>query len=124
LFRQFKSIIMPIESTKPEFIEIALGILDRAGSDPGYTLTIAQQFTLQKYAVYCVNNSAPETGTLAPKFYTQKETCTLLHCSEPTIIEWRKRGWIKPIHVGAKILYTDQVIQDALKIVAVHKYRR
>ena len=115
---------MQNESSKTEFIEIALGILDRAGNTPGYTLTVSEQFALQKYAVHCVNNSAPETGTLAPKFYTQKETCTLLHCSEPTIIEWRKRGWIKPLHIGAKIMYTDEIIQEALKIVAVHKYRR
>lgn len=111
-------------STKPEFIETALGILERAGSNPGYTLTVSEQFILQKYAVHCVNQSIPEQGTNSPKFYSQKETTKILHCSEPTIIDWRKRGWIKPLHVGVKILYTDEIIQEALKIVAVHKYKR
>ena len=110
--------------TKPEFIETAIGILDRSGANPGYTLTVSEQFALQKYAAYCIAQSAPETGSIAPRFYSQKETCKILKCSEPTIIQWRKNGWIKPIHVGAKILYTDEVIQEALKTVAVCKYRR
>jgi hypothetical protein len=110
--------------TKPEFIETAIGILDRAGANPGYTLTVTEQFVLQKYAAYCVHQFAPETGSIAPRFYSQKETCIMIHCTEPTIIEWRKRGWIKPLHVGAKILYTDEIIQEALKTVSVHKYRK
>jgi hypothetical protein len=110
--------------SKPEFIETAISILDRSGKNPGFSLTVEEQFTLNKYAFYCAQQSAPEAGSVAPRFYSQKETCKIIHCSEPTIIEWRKRGWIKPLHVGSKILYSDEIIQDALKTVAIAKYQR
>lgn len=110
--------------TPPKFVESALSILEMSGQNPAFTLTVSEQMTLQKYAFYCAQKEAEKSEPIAPHFYSQIQTADILHCSLPTIIDYRKKGWLKGRKVGAKILYTQADIDEAVKTIAVSKYKR
>jgi hypothetical protein len=109
---------------QPPFIESALSILEKSGQSPAFSLTVDEQLTLQKYAIYCVNQSNQLGEPVTPHYYSQTQTADILHCSLPTIIDYRKKGWLKGRRVGAKILYTQADIDEAVKTIAVSKYKR
>src|ERR1035437_2969832 len=60
----------------------------------------------------------------APVFYTQTETSGILHCSIPSLIDYRRRGWIKGRKVGNRVLFTTEDINEAVKTIAEAKYKK
>lgn len=59
-----------------------------------------------------------------PKFYTRKETADLLHITLPTLARLTKDGLITSKHVGNRILYQADAIDEAVKKQVIFKYRR
>ena len=88
-----------------------------------YLMTDAQlDFLVERAFKKILEAKNPELPT--PVFYTQSECSAILHCSIPTIIDYRKKGWLKGRKVGLKILYTQADIDEAVKVIAVAKYKR
>lgn len=50
-----------------------------------------------------------------PTYYTREEMMELLHVSDPTIRDYRKKGLIpKPVTVGGRVLYDKAKVREAL----------
>lgn len=64
------------------------------------------------------------TDRKEPKFYTRKETAELLHITLPTLARLTKDGFITSKHVGNRILYEANAIDEAVKKQTVFKYRK
>ena len=64
------------------------------------------------------------TAKKEPKFYTRKETADLLHVTLPTLSRLTKDGLIVSKHVGSRILYEADAIDEAVKKQIIFKYRR
>ncbi len=58
------------------------------------------------------------------KFYTRKETADLLHITLPTLSRLTKDGLITSKHVGSRVLYEADAIDEAVKKQVIFKYRR
>jgi hypothetical protein len=59
-----------------------------------------------------------------PKFRTRNEVCKAYKISLPTLNTYTKKGIIKGVKVGNRVLYSDEAIQEALKDATSLKYRR
>lgn len=59
-----------------------------------------------------------------PKFYTRKEAAEILHVTLPTLARITKDGLLVAKHVGSRILYEADAIDEAVKKQVVFKYRR
>lgn len=59
-----------------------------------------------------------------PKYYTRKETADLLRVTLPTLARITKDGLLISKHVGSRILYEADAIDEAVKKQVVFKYRR
>lgn len=46
--------------------------------------------------------------------YTVDEVVEKLHVSKNTLNTWRKTGYLKPIKVGSRVLYSAEVIENML----------
>lgn len=64
------------------------------------------------------------TAKKEPKFYTRKETAKILHVTLPTLARITKDGLLVAKHVGSRILYEADAIDEAVKKQVVFKYRR
>ncbi len=64
------------------------------------------------------------TAKKEPKFYTRKEAAEILHVTLPTLARITKDGLLVAKHVGSRILYEADVIDEAVKKQVVFKYRR
>ena len=62
-----------------------------------------------------VNKPSESTKPLI-KLSGQKELCTFLNLSEPTIIRWRQKGKIPFLKVGSAIRYDLQAVVAALEV--------
>ncbi len=105
----------------PSFVNEAVAILKDQG-DQVTILPISKQFVLLRYACYL----SGQTAIVVPdeiKYYSHLETCEKLHCSSPTLHNYRKRGWIEGKQIGHRVLYTDKAIADALQTISGSKYR-
>ena len=50
-----------------------------------------------------------------PTYYTREEMLQLLHVSDPTLLEYRKKGLIpEPIKIEGKVLYNKAEVREAL----------
>lgn len=50
-----------------------------------------------------------------PTYYTREEMMELLHVSDPTIRDYRKKGLIpEPVTVGGRVLYDKAKVREAL----------
>ena len=67
------------------------------------------------------NNDHQETE---PKFYTRNEVATLLKLSLPTLSGYTKEGRIQAMRIGRRVLYSEQAVQDALKVIPTTKGKR
>jgi hypothetical protein len=59
-----------------------------------------------------------------PKYRTRNEVCKAYKISLPTLNTYTKKGIIKGVKVGNRVLYSDEAIQEALKDATSLKYRR
>lgn len=64
------------------------------------------------------------TSKKEPKFYTRQETADLLRVTLPTLARLTKDGLITSKHVGSRILYEADAIDEAVKKQVIFKYRR
>jgi predicted DNA-binding transcriptional regulator AlpA len=50
-----------------------------------------------------------------PTYYTREEMMELLHVSDPTIRDYRRKGLIpEPVTVGGRVLYDKAKVREAL----------
>ena len=50
-----------------------------------------------------------------PTYYTREELEQLLHVSNPTIISYRKKGWLpEPVTIGGRVLYDKAKVREAM----------
>lgn len=49
------------------------------------------------------------------KTYTRKQTAELLHVSLPTLWSYSKKGIIKSVNFGNRVLYTESAILKVLE---------
>ena len=68
--------------------------------------------------------SAIRTKEDIPKYLSREEVCKSLRISLPTLNTYTKRGIIKGVKVGSRVLYLASDIQEALKDATSLKYRR
>ena len=54
------------------------------------------------------------TDNHSPGLKTQKEVLSELKISLTTLIEWRKKGFIKAHRIGSRIFYKEEEIRAAL----------
>lgn len=59
-----------------------------------------------------------------PKYYTRKETAQLLHITLPTLSRLTKDGLLTEKRIGSRILYSADLIEEAVKKQVVFKYKR
>lgn len=57
-----------------------------------------------------------EQPSPATKPINQRELCTFLGLSEPTVIRWRKKGLIPSMQIGSAIRYDVNSVIKALEI--------
>ena len=62
-----------------------------------------------------VNNPVNEQEKPKVKPLNQRELCTFLGLSEPTIIRWRKKGLIPCMKIGSAIRYDLNTVLQALE---------
>nr|WP_320117583.1 helix-turn-helix domain-containing protein [uncultured Marinifilum sp.] len=58
------------------------------------------------------------------KFYSRGEVSSLLKLSLPTLNEYTKEGRIQAMRIGRRVLYSEQAVQEALKVVPNSKGKR
>ena len=51
-----------------------------------------------------------------PTLLTSREVTQILKVHKATLIQWEKRGILKPIHFGKTIRYTEDEIRRALQL--------
>jgi predicted DNA-binding transcriptional regulator AlpA len=50
-----------------------------------------------------------------PSYYSRDELAAMLHVSQPTLLEYRKKGWIpEPVKMDGRVLYDKAKVRDAL----------
>lgn len=50
-----------------------------------------------------------------PEYYTREELAALLHVSQPTIYEYRKRGKLpEPVKIGDRVLFDKAKVHEAI----------
>jgi len=51
-----------------------------------------------------------------PTYYTREELADLLHVSQPTLLDYRKKGLIpEPIKVGDRVLFDKVKVREAIE---------
>lgn len=59
-----------------------------------------------------------------PSYYTREEMLQLLHVSDPTLLEYRKKGLIPdPVKVDGRVLYDKAEVREALKKHRIGRYK-
>ncbi len=61
-------------------------------------------------------NTISEQPTPATKPLNQRELCTFLGLSEPTVIRWRHKGKIPFMQIGSAIRYDVNKVIEALEV--------
>ena len=69
-----------------------------------------------------LRNIAPQETKL--KYYGREEVATLLKISLPTLHEYTKEGRIKAVRIKGRVLYSEEAIKEALKVVPTTKGKR
>ena len=59
-----------------------------------------------------------------PRYYMRKDLCEILHVTNPTIIEMVKRGDIKELRIGGRVLYDADAIDKAVREKTIFRYKR
>ena len=49
------------------------------------------------------------------KLLTRVQVCERLHITLPTIYSWTKKGLLKPVKVGSRVLFREDDIKELLK---------
>lgn len=62
-----------------------------------------------------VTTPTPEQHKQASKPINQRELCTFLGLTEPTVIRWRKKGKIPFMQIGSAIRYDVNTVIEALE---------
>lgn len=60
-------------------------------------------------------NTKPQPQEDENTYYNVEETANLLRCSKQTIYYNSKKGKLKPLYVGGKLLFTKKAINDFIK---------
>ena len=55
----------------------------------------------------------PPTGE--SELLTRKQTSTLLHVDNSTLWRWEKSGYLRPIHVGHRVLYSRSDVDEVIR---------
>lgn len=51
-----------------------------------------------------------------PTYYTREELAGILHVSQPTLLEYRKKGLIpEPVKVGDRVLFDKVKVREAIE---------
>lgn len=51
-----------------------------------------------------------------PTYYTREELAGILHVSQPTLLEYRKKGLIpEPIKIGDRVLFDKAKVREAIE---------
>lgn len=58
--------------------------------------------------------SLQKTNDEEERLLTRVEVCDLLHISLPTIHTWSKSGRLKPIKIGARVLFKEKDIKQLI----------
>ena len=86
----------------------------RFGNQPLYTLSLNQlEKVFKGWTREVLNEAHPEQNQM--KLYTRKEVCHLFDISNPTIIDYEKRGLLLGSRIGHKIYYSQEDIDNALQ---------
>jgi hypothetical protein len=109
----------------PPYVELALSILEKAGSSPVNALTVEEQTTLNKYAYWCVNHLANqiEQNIITTPKYTRKQVASIFRISLPTLDKYMKLGLIQSVRFRNRILFSDASVQDARQGIDAVKYQ-
>jgi excisionase family DNA binding protein len=59
-----------------------------------------------------------------PNYLTRDEVCSLLKISLPTLNSYTRKGIVKGVKVGSRVLYSEENIKSALQDATQLKYRR
>lgn len=52
-----------------------------------------------------------------PEYYSRYELASMLHVSQPTLLEWNKKGLLpKPIKISGRVLYDKAKVRKALRV--------
>lgn len=50
-----------------------------------------------------------------PEYYTREELAALLHVSQPTLLDYRKKGKIpEPVRIGDRVLFDKAQVREAI----------
>lgn len=91
--------------------------MDIVDSTPVYTLTVLQFRELTKSLVLeCLEGLKPNQDSTLPRYRTRKEVSEILGLSYPTMDRYDKRGILKKSWVGRRVLYSEESIKDAVRI--------
>jgi len=58
------------------------------------------------------------------QYRTRKEAAKLLKITLPTLHEYTKEGRIQAVRIGKRVLYSEQAVQEALKVIPSTKGKR
>ena len=83
--------------------------------------TFAQDLTEIKDLLYKISEPKEEE---VPQHYTVKETAVILKCSEQSIHNYIKKGFLSAQKVGRILLIKSEDVQASLQDVKSLKYRR
>jgi excisionase family DNA binding protein len=72
-----------------------------------------RQLIKEELAVTTLISEQPKPST---KPINQRELCTFLGLSEPTIIRWRKRGKIPFLQIGSAIRFDVNKVLEAIEV--------
>ena len=86
-------------------------------------ITQTQQFVMG-FMSPIIDEIVDRVSKKEPKFYTRKEAAEILHVTLPTLARITKDGLLVSKHVGSRILYEAEAIDEAVKKQVVFKYRR
>lgn len=109
----------------PEFVNNATTTLQEYSDKPLYTLTISQLSDLIKLWVYQFQTElVGDDASESKKYLTRKETAKFLHISLPTLDKYTDLGIIHGHRLGSRILYKEDAIEEACKVIETKKYKR
>ncbi len=69
-----------------------------------------------------INRSRLPIGSIL--YFTRKEVAQLLRITLPTLHQYTKEGRIQALRIGGRVLYSEQAVQEALKVIPTTKGKR
>lgn len=106
-----------------DFVNNATSTLEEYSDKPLYTLTISQLSDLIKFWVYQFQTEVLGDAASEPRYLTRKATAKLLHISLPTLDKYTEIGIIQGQRVGSRILYKENAIEEACKVIKTKNYQ-